>query len=134
MKKRCLQNNDKDYSRYGGRGITICERWLGVDGFFNFVNDMGEKPKNSTLDRKDVNGNYEPTNCRWADIYTQMGNKQNSKDVGISFCKILNKFRARISVGGIAHTLGTYDSKTDAIQARKEGEMKYLGRYLNEKL
>lgn len=72
MKRRCLDTGFKDYPQYGGRGITVCERWL--QSFANFLADMGERPAGRTLDRKNSNGDYEPDNCRWATRLTQAGN------------------------------------------------------------
>lgn len=66
MKSRCYSETNQDYALYGGRGISVCDRWLDVDGFFNFIEDMGERPKNHSLDRKDSNGNYTPENCKWS--------------------------------------------------------------------
>lgn len=73
MRKRCLTVTDKDYAQYGGRGITIDSRW---DSFRNFLEDMGERPEGKTLDRIDVDGNYEPSNCRWATASEQAQNKR----------------------------------------------------------
>lgn len=79
MKKRCLNRNDHAYMRYGGRGITICARWL--NSFENFYADMGQCPDDLELERVDVNGHYEPGNCRWATIAEQANNKRNTRRV-----------------------------------------------------
>jgi len=127
MKKRCLSENDKDYPNYGGRGIKICEEWLGTDGFFNFIEDMGERPDNHTLDRKDTNGDYCKENCRWADVNTQNLNKRNVKYQGVIYYENLDKYRSRITVKGVNYELGLFRDLEEAIKSRKEAEVKYLG-------
>lgn len=73
MKQRCLNPNNAGYSDYGGRGITVCERWM---EFENFYADMGPRPGKRSLDRENNNGNYEPTNCRWATPKQQVDNRR----------------------------------------------------------
>jgi hypothetical protein len=73
MRLRCLNSGSTGYECWGGRGISIDPRW---DKFENFLADMGERPKGRTLDRIDVNGNYEPDNCRWA---THMEQRMNQR-------------------------------------------------------
>lgn len=80
MKTRCLNKNSHAYSQYGGRGISICDRWLNGDGVLNgfqcFLLDMGERPEGKTIDRfPNKRGNYDPQNCRWATPVQQMRNR-----------------------------------------------------------
>ena len=75
-RERCYNTNNKNYALYGGRGITICDRWR--NSFAAFLEDMGASGPGLTLDRKDSNGNYEPGNCRWATQKQQCRNRRNS--------------------------------------------------------
>jgi hypothetical protein len=72
MGERCRNPNHQAWDRYGGRGITVCERWR---VFENFLVDMGERPLGKTLDRKDNDGGYDPSNARWATKSEQQKNK-----------------------------------------------------------
>ena len=77
MRERCNSPKNKAWHNYGGRGITVCDEWV---DFEVFLRDMGEKPsKFHSVDRIDNDGNYEPSNCRWADAKTQANNKRNNK-------------------------------------------------------
>lgn len=108
MRSRCNNPNNKDFSNYGGRGISVCERW---NDFSAFLLDMGCRPEGMTIDRIDVDGNYEPKNCRWATQKTQANNKrnnrildngktlsQNCEESGLGHSKIQYRLRAGYSI------------------------------------
>jgi hypothetical protein len=104
MRQRCLNKKSEQYKNWGGRGIKICDKWLKFEGF---LEDMGERPENKTLDRKDNNGNYCKENCRWATVKQQCNNtRRNIKINGMSIADFSKKIgireatlRSRISTG-----------------------------------
>ena len=76
MKTRCYNTKDKYYKDYGGRGIKVCDRW--IKSFPNFLQDMGERPTGYSIDRINNDGNYEPSNCRWATNKEQQNNQRRN--------------------------------------------------------
>lgn len=87
MKSRCLNQNDPMFYLYGGRGISICDKWK--NSFEEFQKDMGYRPANKTLERKNTNGNYEPCNCVWITAKDQARNRRTNKHFtvrGINGC------------------------------------------------
>ncbi len=74
MQRRCYTKNNPAFERYGGCGISVCERWR--NSYAAFLQDMGRRPAGTSLDRIDPYGNYEPSNCRWATAIEQANNKR----------------------------------------------------------
>lgn len=86
MLDRCYRPTTNGYARYGGSGIVVCARWRA--SFENFLNDMGERPTGTTLDRRDSRGNYEPKNCKWSSWVEQEGNRSDTVHVFFGGVKI----------------------------------------------
>lgn len=104
MNDRCNNPNNKRFYDYGGKGISICERWK---LFENFLADMGPRPKGTTIDRwPNPNGNYEPNNCRWGTTEQQAYNKKNTTFVELNGAKMTIKESAAIT-GAKTHTIRT---------------------------
>lgn len=83
MKQRCQNPKHHMYKHYGGRGIEVCDRWLGKNGFINFYNDMGKRPVDKSgkayqIDRINVDGPYSPDNCRWVPAINNARNKSTN--------------------------------------------------------
>lgn len=98
MKQRCYNNNDRDYKDYGARGITVCDEWKNdFMSFYDWAINNGYDDT-LTIDRIDVNGNYEPNNCQWATRKQQSRNRRNIKQYTINgethclseWCELLN--------------------------------------------
>ena len=79
MRNRCYRISNKDFTRYGGIGIKVCDRWL--SSFESFFSDMGECPDGHSIDRIDSALDYTPTNCRWANTHTQANNRKSVKQI-----------------------------------------------------
>lgn len=112
MKSRCNNPNNPHYHNYGGRGISVCDEW--ISDFHQFISDMGDRPNNYTLDRKDNDGNYTPDNCRWATRSEQQLNRRMSRFVTIDGVEYRPFDLAKIA--GV---------KTDTIIARVEKGLSY---------
>ena len=99
MIQRCMQEKSVAYTYYGGRGIKVCARWLGDNGFAAFLADMGERPDGKSIDRfPDRDGDYTPDNCRWATNAEQARNTARAKmtDVDVALAQSLRRSGTRI--------------------------------------
>jgi hypothetical protein len=105
MRGRCYNRTDKDFHLYGGRGITVCERWR--DSVETFLADMGPKPSaRYQLDREDNEGNYEPDNCRWATPAQQAQNRRTAKLCAVSAVLIRYMHQRGANYSQLGRTFG----------------------------
>lgn len=129
IKQRCMNIKDRDYKNYGGRGIKVCERWLG--DYRLFLKDMGKRPSpKHTIDRKDNDGDYEPTNCRWVTRGIQAINKRgpSTNTSGFRGVTIHNKkWRALLSLDGVRFSIGVYPTPQEAAYVRDQVALQIHG-------
>jgi len=129
VKSRCLNKKSSNYKYYGGRGITICERWR--NSFQNFWDDMGPRPnKDYSIDRINNDKGYSKENCRWTDKTEQARNQRlsslnKSGCKGVSWNEKSKKWEANITIFKKREYLGQFENLDDAIEARKKAENKY---------
>jgi hypothetical protein len=123
MVQRCNNPNSAAYEYYGARGISVCERW---QSFENFFADMGERPRQTSLDRKDNDGNYEPDNCRWATRKEQMRNTRATAQIMVGGRSVCAAEAAEIA--GI-HSGRIYGILAQPPQARLKPRNHGLGRH-----
>jgi len=129
--QRCENKKNTSYKHYGAKGVKVCDRWR--NSFLAFYQDMGERPKGYTIDRIDVYGNYEPSNCKWATPQEQSRNRSiirtnTSGTTGVRLDKASGKWRAVIGVDYKLVHLGMFTNKDDAIAARSNAEVEYWGK------
>ena len=135
MIQRCTNINNGNYSRYGAIGVTVCEEWLqsGGSGYAAFLNDMGHRPKNTSINRINSSMIYSKDTCEWASAtmqaYDQIVRKDNPSGIpGVKYRTDRNKWTSFIYVGNQYINLYYGDSEIDAISARRDAELKYYGR------
>ena len=125
MKNRCYNINNPHYKDYGARGIVVCDRWL--NSFCLFFVDMGERPKNLSIDRIDNDKGYSPENCRWATRSQQNHNQRTRKAnktgvTGVWFDKKYKNWQVQIKINKKRIRLGIHNNFLDACCARKSAE------------
>lgn len=127
IKKRCFNEKDQAYPRYGGAGISMCSSWK--DSFESFLSDMGECPDGLTIDRIEGTKGYYKGNCRWASYTTQARNRKQYTDMptGVSVLPS-GRFRATICTNYKSRHIGCFSTIDQAVTARKEAELSDWGK------
>jgi hypothetical protein len=129
MKDRCYRQACKSYKNYGGRGIKVYERWL--HSFSSFYADMGKRPEGMTLDRIDNDGDYEPSNCRWATRTAQAINQRMRTDNISGFrgvSKAAKSWVAQIQIDKKKIYLGVFDTPQEAAYVRDQVALQLHGK------
>lgn len=117
MLSRCLNKKTKEYPRYGGRGIAVCEWWL---DFRNFLADMGERPKGTTIDRRDNDKGYSSDNCRWATAVEQIRNRRCTKLTSDIVREIVVGIHKETAASVLGPILGVHRNRIHSIRRAAE--------------
>ena len=141
MKARCYIETHIHYNIYGAKGITVCDEWKNdFQAFYDWAMQNGydenAERNECTLERKDVNGNYCPDNCCWANATTQCINQNLRKDnktgiKGVNWDKYRNKWQAQLQINKKKVLNEHFEFFDDAVKARRDAEIKYFGEYLH---
>jgi hypothetical protein len=136
IKQRCYNKNNPAYCNYGGRGITVCDRWLGINGFSNFKKDMGEKPsKEYSIDRLNNDLGYSNENCKWSNRTEQARNRRKRKDgnnvVGVHYNNKGNVYEIYFVVNRKQTYFGRYKTEEDAVKRVEELKIDGIGSFNN---
>lgn len=143
MRQRCSNENHPKYKDYGGRGIGVCEHWL---DFWNFVEDMGDRPEGFSLERRDNDGDYTPENCVWANSNSQRLNQRMRINNSTAYIRVKSdpynrspkRYGVSVSIDGKSYFFGWYTNIINAAYVADQmvlaiyGEdvpMNFLGNY-----
>lgn len=128
MLNRCDDSNNKDYNHYGNRGITVCDEWHDFDNFYTWslLNDYTD---DLTIDRINVDGNYEPDNCRWSDVFQQRNNMRSNIYITYNNRTLTLKQWSRylnISYGALRYRYRNHMSIEDMLTSKEKCTVKYV--------